>query len=276
MRIFRHWVRAEKSAVIEGEAYCGVVYGGSNASEEEALEDVERRWERVCARIRGQEMAVDEYESDIREEVLGVVAEGAVVTRNRYGAEILNTTELVIVDIDRVPCGLEGLTIFRFLKRLFGRAVEDEDPLERLVRRIGGMLEKGHPVLRGGRVYRTPAGFRCLLATRVKDPRAAEVQRLMVELGVDLLYASLCRKQGCYRARLTAKPSRVPMRSLMQKWPVTEEALAVRVKWVAEYRRKSAGMSACRYVLTVGEEPDSPLVKWHDEASGALAGGTLG
>lgn len=105
------------------------------------------------------------------------------------------------------------------------------------------------------------------------DPRSREMRGLMKALKVDRLYALLSQRQGCYRARLTAKPSRIGLKSLGQKWPVADDAVAARADWVAQYTTACRRFAACRFYSAVGDAPLSPVIALHDELSGAL--GTL-
>ncbi|MCX6880572.1 MAG: hypothetical protein NTW21_43215 [Verrucomicrobia bacterium] len=112
MRAFKIWTQQKFGFRHNGELFEGEVFGGSNESLAEARSDAARRWEAVCQRITGAlPRRSGDYEADIREEVLRAVGRSAVLTRNRYGAEVLNCPETVILDIDRPPKGF--LDFFR-------------------------------------------------------------------------------------------------------------------------------------------------------------------
>jgi hypothetical protein len=106
------------------------------------------------------------------------------------------------------------------------------------------------------RVYRTPNGFRLLAMHRTFEPRSTEVDEAFRELGVDYLYAMMCRNQNCFRARVSPKPWRMGMEDRFRPrpgvWPVKEEWLPVRAAWVARYEELAKGYSACRFVEELG------------------------
>lgn len=262
MRIFRIWTQERCSYSHGGVQFEGGVFGGSNESVEAAREDARRRWTGVCERIAGAGVRRPaDYEADIREEVLRSVDGEAVVTRNRYGAEILNCPQTVIVDIDHAPRGI--LSLF-FKSKSIGKI------RDRAAARLKSAIETRKLGISGARVYFTPNGVRAILRTTATDPRSEEIQTLMRWLGVDRLYAALCKRQGCYRARLTPKPGRIGLKSLRQAWPLSEEQLAARADWVALYDAKRVEFSACQFQTTFGDPPSSPVVTLHDELSGAL------
>ncbi len=111
MRVFKFWRLAQTTAVIHGTEKTISCFGGSNASEEDALADGQTRLEAVKRRIagtdKGKRKGLD-YEADIREEPLQWIGDQDVVTRNRYGAEVLNTTSFVFVDIDEPPFSISA------------------------------------------------------------------------------------------------------------------------------------------------------------------------
>jgi len=265
MRAFRIWTPRKFSFRHNGELYEGEVFGGSNDSLADAQSDAERRWQGVCQRITGTapRRAAD-YEADIREEILRTVGTNAVVTRNRYGAEVLNCPETVILDIDRPPTSFFDL---------FRKPATAEQIKERIAQRLKTFVESRQLGILGARIYHTPNGVRAILRTTVTDPRSNEMRTVMKALKVDSLYAMLCHRQGCYRARLTAKPARIGIKPLGQKWPVVDDAMAARADWVAKYAMTCRRFAACRFVSQVGDAPSSPVIALHDEISGAL--GTL-
>lgn len=261
MRVFRHWVACRKNERLLGNEFSGTVYGGHEHSIEKARLEAERRWTRVCARITGTAQPdAGEYVADIREELRSRPSQHAAITRNRYGAEILNCTDVVIVDVDHNPQP--------FWRSLLGLR-DKRDLVSESIRRVEQLLRKGGSTLRGAKIYRTPNGARILARCDVVNPRSNEIQGLMRTLGVDPLYAILCSKQMCYRARLTAKPARIRMKSLRQAWPVDGTATTTRAQWVEEYTAKAAGFAACRLETSLGDTPDSVSVRMHDSASRA-------
>jgi len=101
MRVFKFWNIAETTVLIDGVEKCISCFGGSNYSESDALNDGYQRLEAVKRRIAGTEKGKGpDYQADIREEPLLWIEDRDVITRNRYGAEVLNSTSCIFVDID--------------------------------------------------------------------------------------------------------------------------------------------------------------------------------
>lgn len=79
-------------------------------SPDAAKDDLNRRWDAVCTRISSWKASTSRryqrkppdtgYEADIREEIIVWKTDECIVTRNRYGAEILNCSSPVIADLD--------------------------------------------------------------------------------------------------------------------------------------------------------------------------------
>src|SRR5579859_2071596 len=128
----------------------------------------------------------------------------AVVTRNSYGCQVLNTAQVMFVDIDlpepRPP--RRG-----FLASLFGKADTTPPPASDHTAALAKVeaWTKANPSW-GWRVYRTRAGLRLLAVQAPVAPESEDVNRVFEALGADPLYRILCKTQKCYRARLTPKP----------------------------------------------------------------------
>ena len=245
----------------------------------------------------------------IREEILSEHGED-VVTRNSYGARCLNTPDVLIADVDFAPrregC-LEGAAVLLVMlvaivlwtvtgslsiavQLAFGAVVallflarlvrwlrlRIAGGAERLARsRIEGFIAK-HPEWRL-HSYRTPAGLRLIATHRCFSPTEPAVKELFDALHVDPLYVTMCTRQQCFRARLTAKPWRIGMESHLTPrpgvWPVNEDRLPARAKWIAAYEAKAAGFAACRWLETFGTGQGLPRAEalrvLHDELSRA-------
>jgi hypothetical protein len=229
----------------------------------------------------------------IREEIVAEYAECAVVvTRNRYGAHCLNVPDTLFADVDlgnprELRAGLRAalvtglvltvgsgftlageLSAARMLVALIGivalllavrsalrswKALRSaSDPA--LVSTLVGRWCEDHPAW-CVHIYRTPAGYR-LLATHARlDPCGAEAAEFFAFVGGDPTYRLMCRKQACYRARLTAKPWRIGMPSRLPRalWPIANPVTAERrAAWVVEYEARSAAFAACDYVGRIG------------------------
>lgn len=247
----------------------------------------------------------------IREEVLSRQAD-VVVTRNSYGAHCLNTPNVLFADIDfddgvggkavvlhaLALMGLgalvaawlrSGLVVFVAALIVIGLsypfAVLTQKALlalrggpERLARLRVASFVRRHPDWHL-RLYRTPAGFRVLVMHSVFDPTDAIVDTFFQALGVDRVYAAMCKNQKCFRARVSPKPWRIGISAHMRPrpgiWPVNPEHLEKRNAWVREYEAVASKFASCKFIETQGSSTIVPQAKFvralHDELSQALA-----
>lgn len=246
----------------------------------------------------------------IREEVVARHGE-SVITRNSYGALCLNTPNVLFADVDfddpgpskrlkrlvRTPLLIAALVVavwFRsffivvgaFLAALiiadliYSRIhrhywMKDGGPEQRANERIDAFV-LANPEW-SFRVYRTPAGFRLLAMHRTFDPSEPAVEACFGALQADTIYALMCARQHCFRARVSPKPWRIGISSHMRPrpgvWPVKPEQMPVREQWIAEYERAARDYASCRYVRTVGSGVVDPIAddicKLHDSMTGA-------
>lgn len=207
-----------------------------------------------------------------REETLQEVrdADGAliaVVSRNRYGADVLGTDRLLIADVD-LPA---ERPMVRSLRRLFGgkKDPEADGPKARALRAIGDFAAR-HPNL-GVRAYETFGGYRVLVTGSGLEPRSPDAAALFEQLGTDQIYVHLCRKYNTCRARLTPKPWRCGLRAPSTTWPPTSDEDARRAsQWLSEYAATTAGFATCRLRGTFGPPPrtdEAQLIELHDRAT---------
>lgn len=332
MKLYRHWVA-------ETREIAGTVFhlrDGSNVSPEDAAAKLERRAailrasegrdlsEAESAAVRealldlGGRTPDGEYEAAICEEILDEPAPRNAVTRNRYGAEVLNSENTCFLDVDRVrrpwtplenllrwivPAGVFaavaagfalGLPAARAARGLppvrgdlllpaivvgalfacpfvvrarFRLRPRADDSSAALLAKLDALAQS--PAWRGlaARVYRTAAGFRVLAQADGLAPGNARFRALARALDADPLYVDLCRSQGCWRARLTPKPSRAgvkrpPRETRFPRPPEAEPAFA---EWLAGYRAAADGFAVCRPVATVGRFVESDVVRLHDD-----------
>jgi hypothetical protein len=266
MRIFRYWTRIEGSITIGTQERKVHAFGGSNVSTQAASVDATQRLENARRRIAGQDLRDDAtYEVDIREEVLARIDDRNVVTRNRYGAAVLNSTETLFIDIDEPRLGF--LDLFRAKPTGARRTSMILAQVKKLVFKV--------PELRGlgVRLYETHSGVRAIVTGRLFDPRAESTERLLRRFNADWLYSHLCRRQGCFRARLTPKPFRMKCRTHKVVFPRTDEAQeADHRAWVAEYDQARRRFATCRLLCSIGHDVRDPIVDWHDRETGATTG----
>jgi len=263
MRIFKFWRIAETTAMIRGTEKTISCFGGSNCSETDAVADGHRRLEAVKRRIAGMDKGRGrglDYEADIREEPIKWIGDQDVVTRNRYGAEVLNTTSFVFVDIDE--------PVLR-IWQVFGRPRSREQRKQAILQFLAKRFQKPDLKGLGIRVYETHSGIRLILGILAMDPRSRESKNLLRSFNADRLYSALCARQNCYRARLTPKPHRIKMKPIRLRYPCEEKDRDQIDSWTKEYDSKSQGFSSCRLVQVLGNEIVSPAVRLHDERTRA-------
>jgi hypothetical protein len=261
MRIFRFWTKVEATVDIEGQPRTIRCFGGSNVSEDDARRDAGERLGRIRERIAGRAPSKGEYEADIREETVDRIDDRNVITRNRYGATVLNSADVLFADIDEPR--------YRFWEVLFslGSTAKKKELIVAMVRRQAARPEFS---TLGIRLYETHKGVRAIITGRRFDPKSPETAKLLRRLNADGLYTTLCRKQGCFRARLTPKPHRMRCSSHRVVFPrESAEDEAGFQAWLAEYEAKRTAFSTCRFLCTVGRDVRNPIVDYHDRVTGA-------
>src|SRR5690349_17863307 len=163
MNIYRYWHRETVEIRIGGEPAKINVYGRSNVSDEDARANALERARWVERKIAGEKLAREEYAVDIREEIVLEIDEHNIVTRNRYGARVLNTDSVMIIDVDHHrKTFLESLG---FGKRDNKAAIFDD--LEKMARRP-------EYAQLGFRVYETALGARVIVTGGYFDPASPQ------------------------------------------------------------------------------------------------------
>jgi hypothetical protein len=274
MRIPRYWAKADGSAVDpSGKAWAIWRWGWSQESVADALAVARRRLADSVARIaRGETIRAYLYgTAPLREEILRSLGEAgtaseAVVTRNRYGALVLNTARVPFIDVDAPPVGL-GARLARFFRR------DDRDADPTLARLRAVCASKGSHAFR---IYRTPNGYRVLAANLALDPSADSTGALLAEFAADPYFIKLCKLQGSFRARLTPKPWRCGCPLPPNQHPRDDREARERFEaWRRRYEAESARFASCRYLESIGGDRPSAnaraIVEEHDRVSRALA-----
>jgi hypothetical protein len=274
MKFARYWKKGSVAARSPSGRLINVAaWGWSEQTEEEAGRRAEEVAGRAARRVeRGEpwpQHAYDYGERPPREEIVEEISgdDGALVaavTRNSYGSLILNTSDLVFIDID-IPHEPPGGGLLRALKSLFGKESEDA---EGRVRKKITAAAAARPEYTF-RLYRTFAGFRCAVVNRRLKAGGPESLRLLEEFGADPLYVRLCQNQQSYRARLTPKYWRCGARQPPARFPwETEEEERRYRAWEQEYAGQSSGFATCRLVGQFGAQPPSAtlmkLIGLHD------------
>ncbi len=276
MKIPRYWSQATaEDNDRDGRKVSISCWRSSDASQDEAHESALAAAQQALAHLlRGDRLNRYAYgQLPLREEVLNSITDAQgepflAVTRNNYGAVILNTARVAFIDLD-FPQPTAGGQLKQLLARWFGKAVPSPDAqreseiwqrLEQFVAR-----NPGH----GFRVYRTFAGVRALATHDLYDPAAPATLEMLQQLGSDPLYVRLCQVQECFRARLTPKPWRCGCLPNPVRWPREDAEQQSRFeKWEAGYTARQAGYATCRLLGTLNVDDVRPeiaqVIQVHD------------
>ena len=268
MHIPRFWAKASADATGAQEQPLKLATWGWGDDALQAQGEATSRLDRLLDRVRRGEPFPDKYaygSRPLREEILethdGGAEPRALVTRNRYGATVLNAARLLFLDVDLPEAGApEGI-----LGRLFSREKrKPEDVALDTLRNALKNAGKGR-----FRIYRTAAGFRAIALDREFDPAGREAQDLMKATGTDPFFTRLCLAQKSFRARLTPKPWRMDLKPPPGEYPRDADMQRRFEEWLAEYEAASTRYATCKYIETVGGAMvDAPiaedLVTLHD------------
>jgi len=301
MKIARYWIRGEAEADGRGGKFRAIARGWSDESMEAARLKAVAIARRVAERIAGggsgdrypygdrplpeplvrefsgselgssgttEPVAAGQWHSSERnEDRSGPVPLGrAIVTRNNYGALVLNTDRLMFVDVDRKTAPKTGM-----LSSLFGKPkTPAQDPL------IEGMntVTRRHKL--AARLYETAAGYRLIITNAPFKPGSTDAEALLGEYNSDPLYVRLCRMQESFRARLTPKPWRCHFRPPPVEFPFeTADARHKFENWEREYSSKAGAFATCRFVSELGsgsvDRGFKELIDYHDHETKSLA-----
>jgi len=256
MKLYKYWTVEKRKILIDGieqEINC---YGGSNNSVEEAQQRAREKAEKIQRKIAGERHVFDRYEAEIREEILQIIDDHSAITRNRYGAQVLNAENLMILDIDK-PKATGGL----FKKK------DTRPPKEQIFEMVKNLATTKYKDY-SWRTYETYQGARVIVLGKGFDPRSSETKKMMDEFNCDPLYTTLCNKQGCFRARLTPKPYRMKMEPYKVNFP-REGVDTEFQRWLDEYESQSKNFTVCKFIEEVGtNQYTSEVVRLHDEITG--------
>jgi hypothetical protein len=315
MIVANYWAEAVKTYTLNGRERRLRRFGWSDVDQNQAV----RAQEAITQILAGGQLhrrepkvAYNGAEGvPIREEI--ILRQGnEVITRNSYGARCLNTPDILIADVDTPTeaawqiklamvillfCGCMNLGA-HFDHRLVGAiagigvafwAGFIADKLHQLrVKLTGGALQGLKNKIRlfitnnpgwNIRVYKTPAGFRLLVTHQNYSPKDPQVSEFFNCMGADRMYVKMCLRQGCFRARLSAKPWRMGFAERLTPrpgvWPIAPDRLSQRQRWVNAYETQAAGFAACTYIESQGSGLIAPQIKaaveLHDHQSNALA-----
>ncbi len=281
MKLARYWVREAGEATGRQGRVRVVARGWSNASLDEARALARQIAGRLAGRLASGEGEGRRYpygerplpEPIVREFGDGAGGPRAVVSRNSYGALVLNARDLMFVDIDRdAPSSAAGSAgdLVSGILSLFGATPPKSptaSPADDLV--LGEIRRVAERNGLGARVYKTAAGYRAIVTSGPFQAGAAS-EGLLQQFGADPLYVRLCRMQESFRARLTPKPWRCGLRVPPVTFPFdTDRAEAQFRAWESTYASAGTRYATCRYLAAVGDGRIAPgledLVAYHDQ-----------
>lgn len=255
MKIGRFWQSVEEIVYDSDERpYRFKLWGVSNQSDADAAAHAKQRLADAKTRFLNQDgTSWYAYRGSMaREEMLQAIPNheqmDTAITRNRYGAMVLNTENMFIADIDVLPT--PRLSIWAWVKHKLGGPAPLSAKAAQLqhIKQFHAEYAADYAM----RVYETCFGFRVIVtshhlpASQLQDDDSVANQ-LLAGLQADPLYILLCRQQVCYRARLSPKPWRMDVPTLSIIWPRPTPAHAVEVaEWLADYNDQSRHYAVCR------------------------------
>lgn len=246
-------------------------WGWSLTGQAEAERRAAERLERMIERVRRGEPLPLRYPygaAALREEIIREIrdAEGGVagvITRNTYGALVVNAPGTLFIDVD-----MPEPTFKQRLRQVFGGKDAHADET---FQSISDSLRKSSSAT--FRIYRTAAGFRVIGTERTYEPGSSETERLMSSVAADPAYVQLCRAQKTFRARLSPKPWRIGCHAPPGSHPRDAQTNAIFARWLGEYDERSAGKAVCRYLGHVGTgrvaDGMKPILDLHDASTRA-------
>jgi len=236
------------------------VWGASNDSSDQALANAEDRAAKFKKLVDSEFTKKDEYEywnGFIREEIIDEIKSDdgrdlAVLTRNSYGATVLNSESILFGDMD--------LPVTSFLNRIlekFGKTKKDKTFLLNKIE----AYQKKNPNI-SIKVYETYAGLRFVVTNKTYNPMDAAVESLFSDLHVDPLYKRLCKQQTCFRARLTPKPWRLNLERPASRFPRGSGKMQNDFEdWLKKYQLSSANKSVVNTLASFGTSAMHPDVE---------------
>ena len=255
MHLFRFWSSGDFEVLIDGKLVAITCSAGSNISQEHAEAQCAVKAEHVQNLIDGTVERDNSYERPVKEEIIEEIDDHNIVTRNRYGSLILNSCSLNIFDIDDYK--------HSFWESLgFGGK---KDTKAAIIANLRKLFEKLDQRNNGWRIYETCKGIRLIVLGEYLDPRSSAFEQFSREINADSLYALLCAKQNCYRARLTPKPHRLHLERLKFVCPLPEDIEGRYEQWLEEYQQQSKNYAVCRLAEVLGDSSnENPIVAFHD------------
>lgn len=245
-----------------------VFWGISEHSEQDAASNAQNQLQRWALQLREGISISRNYQLDmqeIREELIEdiLLEDGTrigAITRNVYGALVLNTEYLLIADIDT-----PSPSLWRRILAWFGVSYPSK---ARVIEALEQLQQRQPEVTL--RIYETFAGLRVFVIHQSFKHDSAQAMQWLSRLGADKRYKKLCELQQCYRARLTPKPWRCglthpPSSSYPRENTLNQQRFA---NWLTRYESSSRQFSAVHFINQLGRPaPDiilRQLIEVHD------------
>ena len=218
-----------------------------------------------------------------REEVVSRIELNAkeigVISRNRYGALVLNSANVLFVDIDsEEDSSTDDLTndqstgfISSLFRTLFHKPKTSKPTSKNNLEKIDSWALQNPQ--KSFRLYKTHSGLRLLFTDVLYEPKGSETKRIFQELESDPLYQKLTHRQECFRARLTPKPWRCHL--YRSPWPFpweNEKHETIQREWEKEYHQKIQPFDTCLLIKEYGNpniasQEIARIIEVHDKCT---------
>jgi hypothetical protein len=262
MKLYRYWAKVQGTISIQGTFRRGLetkqinCYGGSNLSMDDAVWRAQEKISIVQKKIQKDWETIHSYQPsvEIREEIIKELDAQNIVTRNRYGALVLNSENMLMIDIDDAKH-----SVLDVLRGQVGERWKKPKILEMIEQQASRAPELNFLI------YETTNGYRVLVTGHTFEPKSPETAAIFRRFNADPLYARLCIKQECFRARLTPKPFRIKCKRHHVVYPRTPEEDAALKSWGETYSELAQNFAACKFIKAIGSVQGSPVIRYHDE-----------
>jgi hypothetical protein len=198
-----------------------------------------------------------------RERVIRHIGKNLITRGSSYGAEMLCSVTMPIIDLDYTEY-FSGYSAIKRAKGLCEELIAEQ--LECFGRKINTNL------------YRTKKGLRLIISGQY-EWNLEDAIDVMGHIDADPIYTMLCAQQNCYRARLTPKPARIGLRSV-RSFQLNKEGLGgefargeeVVKRDLDAYYLAARGYRTCILIQRLGGHKEldefQELLRIHDKKTG--------
>jgi hypothetical protein len=222
----------------------------------------------------GIAVRVDYFRRRASEVVLEKLPNFGIITRNRYGADILNTDSVMFLDWDNdsTPVRLPpNQSFFANLRRaIFGYNTAKQAHIRQAKHAAIGLqkktiesnvCQKATELGLSLRLYETFNGLRGVVTSSLFVPESEVAQELMTSLETDPLYRRLCRLQSTFRVRLTPKFWRIGISERPLHKPSQDPQELERMKlWLQQYQNKCQNFATAHFLREIGTPSPDPTI----------------